>query len=682
MLFKKGLVIVFSFCLFEIALAEPTLLPLKGVTKIDTGYAHTCAVLSTGGVQCWGRNSWQYGGGHGGQLGNDDGDNEAKSEAVAVVELKSSVTDIALGDNHSCALLDTNEIQCWGKNSFGQFGNDTTTSSKKPAAVVVGLSSGVTAIAAGDDNTCALLTTGGAQCWGSNGSGQLGNGTTDKSYTPVEVTGLSNVTAIALGGSHTCALLDTSTNGVQCWGSNHSDQIGKKGGSQSTEPVPVTGDSDVGLAGMIAVAAGLLHTCAVLSTGEVQCWGRNYEEQCGQKNKDEIHIPVTVAGLSSGATAIAAGDDHTCALLDTKEVQCWGENDSGQLGNGDDEIKKSYIPITVAGLSGVDAIAAGSDHTCALLDTKEVRCWGNNGSGRLGNGKSYPELDKSYTPLPVMINGYTLTLETAGPGSGTVSGGGNFPAGTEISNLKADPDAGSTFAGWEPPFCGGTFEMPNNNLKCTATFEGATLAKYTVTVTQSGNGTGTVSGSGEFAVGTTVNLTATPDTGSTFTGWTPAPCAASFEMPNNTLECTATFVVSTTDNNCEAQHALFNPDTGIIIIPAVDIPMLDPVTGAATGSFAVFSGQLQLTTGIGDFQFVSSHFNYVNQIYQPNPCHAKYTYADDILNQGGLLHLPFLEVPSVMVVPPDTQVPGPTQIFEVTLRQWFHVESYKFLQVK
>jgi hypothetical protein len=155
-------------------------------------------------------------------------------------------------------------------------------------------------------------------------------------------------------------------------------------------------------------------------------------------------------------------------------------------------------------------------------------------------------------------------------------------------------------------------------------------------------------------------------------------------MPNNALTCTATFTPAGTSSpgNCDAQHAVFDLATGVVTIPAVDIPILDPITGTTTGTFAVFRGQLQLTTGIGDFQFVSSNFNYVNQIYQPNPCHAKYTYADDILNQGGLLHLPFLEVPSMVVVPPNTQVPGPTQVFEVTLRQWFHVESYKFLQVK
>ena len=678
MLFKQGLVvIVFSFCLFDIALAAPTLLPLSGVTKIDAGNDHTCAVLSTGGVQCWGNN--------GGKLGNDH--SEAKSEAVAVVELKSDVTDIALGWSHTCALLATNEIQCWGYNGSGQFGNDSTTSSNKPADVVVGLSSGVTTIAAGQYHTCALLTTGGAQCWGNNGYGRLGNGTTVSSRTPVDVTGLSNVTAIALGENHTCALLGTSTNGVQCWGSNGYGKIGKKGGSQSTEPVPVTGDSDVGLVGMIAIATGTSHTCAVLNTGEVQCWGYNYRGQCGHqyKSTEDTRIPVTVAGLS-GVIAIAAGESHTCALLDTGEVQCWGDNYVGQLGNGDSaEVRKNgqtrvyFTPVTVTGLSGVTAITAGGSHTCALLDTGEVRCWGINSSGRLGSGSSEPE---SSTPVPVMINGYTLTLKTAGTGSGTVSGDGNFPAGTEISNLKAVPDAGSTFEGWSPEFCGGTFKMPDNNFQCTATFGGAALVKQMVTVNQSGTGTGTVSGGGEFAVGSTVNLTAIPDAGSTFIGWTPAPCAANFVMPDQALTCTANFVVSTVDDNCDAQHATFDPATGIVTLPAIDIPLLDPVTGIATGNFSVFSGQLQLTTGIGDFQFVSSNFNYVNQINQLNPCHAKYTYADDILNQGGLLHLPFLEVPSMVVVPPDTQVPGPTQIFEVTLRQWFHVESYKFLQVK
>ncbi len=673
MLFKKGLVIVFSFCLFDIALAaDPTDLPLKGVTKIDAGSDHTCAVLSTGGVQCWGYNS-------SGQLGNGtSGSSNNSSKAVAVLELSSKVTDIAVGGYHTCVLLDTEEVKCWGDNYYGQLG--TKSSSIKPADAVVGLSSSVANIVAGSSHTCAILTTGGVQCWGINGYGQLGNGDYKSSSTPVAVTGLSSgTTAIALSQAHTCAVV---LGGVQCWGKNNYGQLGSTRftGSSSAIPIPVTGSSNVELGGVTAVAAGDTHTCALLSTGEVQCWGWNLYGQCGHNTGIDPRIPVTVVGLSSKVTAIAAGSSSTCALLDTGEVQCWGANGYGQLGNGDTTISNSYTPVPVIGLSSkVTAIAAGSSSTCALLDTGEVQCWGANGYGQLGNGDT--TISKSYTPVPVVINGYTLTLNQSGTGSGTVSDGGNFPAGTTIS-LTATPDAGSAFAGWTPAPCAANFVMPNNNLACTANFTGATLAKYPVTVNQSGNGTGTVSGGGEFAVGSTVNLTAIPDAGSTFTGWTPAPCAASFVMPDQAITCTANFVVSTVDDNCDAQHAVFDPTTGIVTVPAIDIPLLDPVTGIATGNFSVFSGQLQLTTGIGDFQFVSSNFNYVNQINQLNPCHAKYTYADDILNQGGLLHLPFLEVPSVVVVPPNTQVPGPTQIFEVTLRQWFHVESYKFLQVK
>ena len=143
-----------------------------------------------------------------------------------------------------------------------------------------------------------------------------------------------------------------------------------------------------------------------------------------------------------------------------------------------------------------------------------------------------------------------------------------------------------------------------------------------------------------------------------------------------------------TSSNCDEQHAIFDPVTAIVTVPAVDVPVLDPITGATTGSLAVFKGQLKLVAGIEDFQLISDSFIYISTTDKHDKCHAEYTYADGIFNKGGSLHLPFVDVPSVMVIPPNLRVPGPTQIFDVNLRQLainasvFHVETYKFLQVK
>jgi len=326
---------------------------------------HTCALLNTGGVKCWGYNEK-------GQLG--DGTNAPKSTPVDVTGLTSGVSAISAGGGHTCALLNTGYVKCWGDNSYGQLGNGTIISSNTPV-YVSGLTSGVSAISAGGNHTCALLNTGGVKCWGLNSSGQLGDGTTTQRNTPVDVSGLSSgVSAISAGGNHTCALLNTG--GIKCWG---------------TTPVDVTGLSS----GVSAISAGWAHTCALLNTGGIKCWGSNGAGQLGDGTTTDRSTPVDVIDLTSGVSAISAGGFHTCALLNTGGVKCWGYNIRGQLGDG--TTTQRTTPVDVTGLSsGVSAISAGGFHTCALLNTGGVKCWGYNNYGQLGDGTGTNRLTPVY----------------------------------------------------------------------------------------------------------------------------------------------------------------------------------------------------------------------------------------------------------------------------------------------
>ncbi|MBE2233352.1 MAG: hypothetical protein IAE85_07655 [Anaerolinea sp.] len=368
--------------------------PLDNIAQVAAGYYHTCALTTAGGVKCWGHNYY-------GELG--DGTKANKSTPVDVVGLDSGVSAITAGYSHTCALTTAGGVKCWGGNGNGQLGDGTTTNSSTPVAVV-GLGSGVSAVTAGGSHTCALTTAGGVKCWGWNGDGELGDGTTADSSTPVAVVGLgSGVSTVTAGGAHTCAL--TTAGGVKCWGGNWYSQLGDGMTSDRSTPVDVVGLGS----GVSAVTAGGYHTCAVTTAGGVKCWGRNGDGRLGDGTTANKSTPVDVLGLGSGVSTITAGNAHTCALITAGDVRCWGANYDGQLGDGTTE--DSSTPVAVVGLgSGVSVVMAGGDHTCALTTVGGVKCWGRNGDGELGDGTTAD----SSTPVAVVGLGSGVSTITAG----------------------------------------------------------------------------------------------------------------------------------------------------------------------------------------------------------------------------------------------------------------------------
>ncbi len=363
------------------------------VQAISTGTDHTCARMTTGAIHCWGDNQF-------GQLG--DGTTERRLLPTEVIGLADEIVAIGAGNGHTCALSTSGTLQCWGRNSAGQLGNGSHGRSTLPIAVV-SLDDAMVAVSSGREHACAVTTGGGVRCWGSNGAGQLGDGSTNNRLTPVSVTGLAGaVTTVGTGAAHSCAL--TQRGGVQCWGSNWAGQLGDGTTMDASTPVNVVGlETDV-----IAIRVGRSHTCALLSAGNVNCWGGNFFGQLGDGSRTDRTTPVDVIDLPDMVVAIGAGDSHTCVLTEAGAVSCWGKNEYGQLGRRGLD---GTIPHVVNTLRDpVKAIAVGFDHTCALLTAGTVSCWGRNQWGQLGASST----TGGYLPVAVIGLGNDIRSISAG----------------------------------------------------------------------------------------------------------------------------------------------------------------------------------------------------------------------------------------------------------------------------
>jgi alpha-tubulin suppressor-like RCC1 family protein len=362
--------------------------PVTGCCDVESiqlaGHA-TCAVMSEGNVYCWGDN-------RSGECGNGT-ITLYETSPVGVVGLSSVVEQLDMGSDHACALVGTGALKCWGNNDEGALGDGTTFDSPTPVDVI-GLASTATKVAGGTRFSCALLSTGGVQCWGWNFFGTLGDGTTTSRRSPGYVSGLtSGAIDICAANYHACALM--SSGGVRCWGQNDFGNLGDGTTTDSFVPVSVTGLSTTA----IAIDCTMAHTCVLLSTGGIQCWGLNNHGQIGDGTTSNKLTAIAVPGLASGVNEVSAGWYHTCALLSTGGLKCWGDGSEGQLGLG--TTAEHRTPADVPTLSsGVTSVDCSGNHSCAILTGGELKCWGSNFYGQVGIGST---VSPQTSPVDVTI---------------------------------------------------------------------------------------------------------------------------------------------------------------------------------------------------------------------------------------------------------------------------------------
>ena len=460
-------------------------------------------------------------------------------------------------------------------------GGSTNSNVYAPSSTPIDLGQGRTAVAVSTMvSTCAILDNGDLKCWGSDQSGQLGDGgtthnsgtwTTQPSSTPVDLGQGRTAVAVSVGGSHVCAILDNGD--LKCWGSDAYGQLGDGGATHNgytmtTQPSSTPVDLGQGRTA-VAVSAGNSHTCAILDNGDLKCWGWDRYGQLGDggtshdSNTKTTQPSSTPVDLGQGRTAVAVSTwgDFTCAILDNGDLKCWGRDSWGQLGDGGadtDIYAPSSTPVDLGVGRTAVAVSAGAQHTCAILDNGDAKCWGYGVYGRLGNGGT---TDQS---SPVSVSGSNtwdttttvVTWEThpalpAGMSisGGTISGTPSVYAKNQTYTIYANQSGYSTThelyfsvdtdnahtvvenqtidpIGFHPPFNNGTtcwsvspalpgnLSIDSSTGEITGSVNGTlTNTTYTVTANHGCTGSGTGGGSGNGTI------------------WTPTPPSGSSTSP-------------------------------------------------------------------------------------------------------------------------------------------------------
>lgn len=403
------------------------------VQSIAAGRAHTCMLANEGDVFCWGENSE-------GQLGYGDTNNrgdEANEMGANLIKVDlgtgQKAKEISLGDAHTCALLQSGEVKCWGGNTGGTLGvGDIFTRGDEPfemgdALLPIELGPGekAKAISAGDFHTCALLESNTIKCWGLGGSGQLGLGDGKTRGDAASDMGVNlfgvdlgtslEVLAISAGGSFSCALLNGGS--IRCWGANGYGQLGlgdqMARGDNANELGSLLPSISLGTGFKAAsLESGGGHSCASDGNSRLKCWGRNDTAQLGLgdtghrgdsgaemgDNLPEVQLSGANSPVLKGQ---AAGSRHHCAILQISNsivLKCWGDNSQGQcglplpnfIGDIPNEMGDQLESVDLGKGAALRAVTAGGSHTCAILESGGIKCWGDNSSGQLGYGDTLP----------------------------------------------------------------------------------------------------------------------------------------------------------------------------------------------------------------------------------------------------------------------------------------------------
>ncbi len=344
-------------------------------TQVDVGQAHTCAVVSDGTLRCWGSSEF-------GRLGPEVTEDKFKP---VVIPNQTNVVAVATGWGHTCVLSRDGKVTCWGANFNGNLGcTDLIYTMTPTRCTPFDAGTGVTQIEAGGEQTCARLANGRIKCWGRDDWGQAGNDSLSSQFTPNYVVGISDAIALAAGTWQTCVLL--STGQVSCFGNNERGILGAGdlGEVRIGHPVPMVGIDGV-QAKAIDVDVSETSSCVVLDDHSMRCSGDNSYGQLGDGQTKSSAIPV-LAQPSIRALAVAVADYVTCAFINSHSVRCWGRGSAfGGFGNG--VYADSFIPVDVllpAEVSFV-AVTAQANHLCALSATGRIWCWGDNSFGQLGS---------------------------------------------------------------------------------------------------------------------------------------------------------------------------------------------------------------------------------------------------------------------------------------------------------
>ena len=367
--------------------------PIPVVTgqAIAAGSDHACVLTNTGSAYCWGSNQQS-------QLGASTASTCTTiscSRVPVAVSGGHTFQTIDAGGNATCGIVLGGTVRCWGAGNTGQLGNGSTANSATPVAASI---SPLTSVSVGNSHACALAPGGAAWCWGSNANNELGAPSAGScpgpcSATPLAVTGGFVFSAITTGVRHSCGL--TGAGAAFCWGGT--DGVGLLGNGTlaglAPAPTPVSG----GLTFKDLVSDGLA-ACALTTGGQAYCWGTNTVGQIGDGTTLSRTVPTPVSGGHTFARlATTAGQNsflsHMCGITTAGAAYCWGSNASGQLGNSTDTMCNfgvpvlcGLIPIPVSGGHTWRELAVGQHFTCGITTSKAIYCWGSNETGQLGDG--------------------------------------------------------------------------------------------------------------------------------------------------------------------------------------------------------------------------------------------------------------------------------------------------------